>query len=311
MKSSKLPVITALSLAAMAFGQVAWTITGPAQVTPGQSVDWQASVAVAGSNAGLAGYAFNIVVGLSPGPEAGADGAWGTADDVNVATVTLAPATFVPSFAVGGSGPAGVNATLSAGGPGMDVLASTGSAAVHSGELLQVGAGYLAWNPAAQAAGVGRDEAKATLLASPAGAYVLNAGSIPTAGLAPGTYTVLLAPVATRVLRPDADYGMAHSGFLMINEQAAPASFEFTIPLVPVPGDFTSDGYVNAADLSLFIACSAGPEVPYAAGCELPVGTGGFIAADFDEDADVDSADFAVFQRCLSFDQPGDPGCAG
>jgi hypothetical protein len=44
--------------------------------------------------------------------------------------------------------------------------------------------------------------------------------------------------------------------------------------------------------------------------CTL-VPSGGIIAADFDNDNDVDQNDFAIFQRCYSgMDNPADPNCA-
>jgi hypothetical protein len=62
-------------------------------------------------------------------------------------------------------------------------------------------------------------------------------------------------------------------------------------------------------------ACATGPSVPYdplnlPPGCALtPDGTGR-IAADFDNDRDVDQVDFGLFQRCFSGkDKPADPGC--
>lgn len=67
-------------------------------------------------------------------------------------------------------------------------------------------------------------------------------------------------------------------------------------------GDFNDDGQVNAADLEVFIACATGPAMPYNAtalptGCDpMPV-SDGIIAADFDEDGDVDAVNFAAFQR--------------
>lgn len=73
----------------------------------------------------------------------------------------------------------------------------------------------------------------------------------------------------------------------------------------PVAADFNEDGYVNLADLDVFLSCATGPAVAYSianlpAGCApMPIGQG-FIGADFDRDYDVDSADFAVFQTSWS-----------
>jgi hypothetical protein len=320
MKAVKLAVIGAMLMSTVAAANdVYWSLTGPTEVAKGDAVAWQASVAVTGENAGLAGYAFSLAVGPGAGPTAGTDGQWGTADDENVSAIVLSPATWVASFNVQGQGPGSVQQTGSAGGPGMNVLASPGTNNVKAGELLQVGAGYLFWTPwngaDGQTAGVGRDEAKAQLLANAAGAYVLNAGTIPTASLAGGTYTAVLIPVRARVLRADLNYAQAQSGFLMMEAAGTGSSFQFTVMVPPIPGDFDADGYVDVADLNVFLACSAGPVISYAgpgfpAGCTLVPDGEGMLAADFDTDGDVDSADFAVFQRCLSFDLPGDPNCA-
>jgi len=86
------------------------------------------------------------------------------------------------------------------------------------------------------------------------------------------------------------------------------------------PGsDFDADGDVDADDLGIFESCATGPAVPYnpaalpesAPGCTLtPDGTG-HVAADFDDDGDVDQADFGIFQRCYSGEgNPADADCA-
>ena len=62
--------------------------------------------------------------------------------------------------------------------------------------------------------------------------------------------------------------------------------------IVSVPGDLNTDGVVDAADLDAFSVCATGPNLG-------PV-TGNCTKVDFDGDTDVDSADFAVFQRCLA-----------
>lgn len=72
---------------------------------------------------------------------------------------------------------------------------------------------------------------------------------------------------------------------------------------VRIPGDMDGDCDVDAADFLVFVACAAGPGVPY---------TGDCARADLDGDMDVDQDDFAVFQRCLSGEGVmGDPGCGG
>lgn len=310
MRALRLSMVCVVAWAGIAAGNdVTWTLTGPAAVNAGDPVTWEASVTVTGDNQGLAGYAFHIVVGPSPGPSAGGDGIWGTSDDANLADVLLSPAVFVASFSVPGasSSPGDVTDTGSAGGPGMNVLPQVGTNSLRNGELIQVGAGYLSWTafPGSdgQTAGVGLDAAKAGLLADPQGEYVLNAGTIATDGLAPGTYTVALIPAASRTLRSDLSFAVDQPGFIMQAANGIGSSFEFTIAGADIPGDFNDDNYVDAADLDFFIGCANGPAVPYeaVAGCD---------EADFDGNGDVSSRDFATFQRCYSGTMPGDPACA-
>ena len=302
-----------LALVSVAAAQdVQWTLTGPAEVTQGGTVTWQAAVSVAGPNQGLAGYAFSIVVGPAPGPPPGPDATWGTADDENVSAVVLSPAAWVPSFQVaGGPGPASVKDVAAQGGPGLAVLASAGSPQIIAGELIQVGAGCLSWNPAESVAGVGLEARKSVLLADPGGAYVLHSGEIPTSGLAPGQYTVVLIPLRARVLRDDLDFALAQPGFIMKEAASAGSSFNVLVSALFIPGDFDHNGYVDAADLDIFLACGTGPAGAYAAsGCSLSPDGEGYVAADLDRDHDVDQVDFGVFQRCYSGALPGNPGCA-
>ena len=295
--------------------EVQWTLTGPSQAQRGTPVQWQASVAVSPDSQGLAGYAFSIAIGPSPGPTPGPDGMWGTADDENVAAVVLSPATWVKSFRIqGSSSPGSVKDLPAQGGPGMSVLPSAGTAGVRVGELVQVGAGHLVWTPASSVAGVGLDTRKAALLANPAGAYVLHAGEIPTESLAAGRYTVVLIPVRARVLRLGVDFSKTQSGFIMAQAGGVGSSFEFEVTVPTIPGDFDHDGDVDAADLQTFIACATGPVIPYApglpGGCPLVPDEQGKTAADFDRDGDVDQVDFGIFQRCYSGTAAGNPGCA-
>lgn len=291
---------------------VQWTITGPAQVERGATVTWQAAVAVTGQNQGLAGYAFSIAVGPSPGPNAGPDGTWGTSDDANVADVLLSPAEWVKSFRVAGAiAPASVKDTAAQGGPGLAVLPSPGTPGLEAGELIQIGTGCLFWNPANSVAGVGLETRKADLLANPTGGYVLHAGQIPTAGLPPGQYTVVLIPLRARVLRHDLNFSQAQPGFIMLEAESAGSSFDFVVSPVFIPGDFNQDGFVNSVDLDIFLACATGPAGPYTpTSCPLIPDGQGHVAADLDQDADVDQDDFGIFQRCYSGALPGDPGCA-
>ncbi len=64
--------------------------------------------------------------------------------------------------------------------------------------------------------------------------------------------------------------------------------------------DFNLDTKVNDQDLTMFTTCSSGPAVPYAGGCAY---------ADLDDDMDIDSADFGVFQACWSGAQPATALC--
>jgi len=82
--------------------------------------------------------------------------------------------------------------------------------------------------------------------------------------------------------------------------------------------DFNRDGDVDAEDLDVFEACATGPAIPYnpaalpepEPGCTLTPDGNGRIAADFDEDSDVDQSDFGMFQRCYSGEgNPADPAC--
>ena len=301
MKAVKLAGLLVLSTAAVLVANEAqWTITGPLSVSQGDPVTWQASVAVTGANQGLAGYAFNVVVGPSPGPGAGADGQWGTADDENVADVQISAAAWVQSFKVQGSPAPGTGTVKDdglAGGPGMDVLPSAGNNTIKNGELLQVGTGHLTWTPFSppgqdgQTAGVGVASRKSVLLANPAGEYVLHSGTIPTGSLAAGTYVVQLIPLKTRVLRPDLDLSQPQSGFLMMTANGVGSSFEFTVG-TGAAADFDKDGDVDLIDFSHFQACFNGPNQPPAqSGC---------TDADLDDDTDVDLNDFTVFQGCFN-----------
>jgi formylglycine-generating enzyme required for sulfatase activity len=69
------------------------------------------------------------------------------------------------------------------------------------------------------------------------------------------------------------------------------------------PADLNDDGFVDETDRDLFFACVTGPAIRYDPshlpdGCTLTPDAGSKISADFDRDADVDMADFGVFQRC-------------
>ena len=55
--------------------------------------------------------------------------------------------------------------------------------------------------------------------------------------------------------------------------------------------DLDADCDVDAADVSMLIACTSGPAMPLTPGCE---------PADLDNDVDVDLTDFALMQACIS-----------
>ena len=73
----------------------------------------------------------------------------------------------------------------------------------------------------------------------------------------------------------------------------------------PPPPDFDGDGDLDQFDMMYFMACAAGPGVPYHSfpGCH---------AADMDGDGDADSTDFATLQRCYSGEgKPSNPDDCG
>jgi hypothetical protein len=74
---------------------------------------------------------------------------------------------------------------------------------------------------------------------------------------------------------------------------------------LPLVFDFNGDGVVDRIDdLPVFAGCAVGPSVAHN-------GTSACQWADYDDDSDVDSADFAAFQRCLQpATQTPMPGCA-
>lgn len=66
--------------------------------------------------------------------------------------------------------------------------------------------------------------------------------------------------------------------------------------------DLDLNSHVDMDDYDLFLSCATGALVPHDESdlCQV---------ADFDNDGDVDQMDFAIFQRCISGDEPADPAC--
>jgi len=68
------------------------------------------------------------------------------------------------------------------------------------------------------------------------------------------------------------------------------------------PVDFDQDCDVDQDDVDAFSACTSGPDLPLAGGCE---------DKDLDHDNDVDQKDFATMQLCLTgANIVADPNCA-
>ena len=63
----------------------------------------------------------------------------------------------------------------------------------------------------------------------------------------------------------------------------------------PGPGDLDGNGVVDLDDYAGFTDCMSGPEVGYDVGCEM---------YDFDDDGDVDLADFSLFQSYFTAPPP-------
>ena len=71
---------------------------------------------------------------------------------------------------------------------------------------------------------------------------------------------------------------------------------------LPTNADLSRDGRVDRADLTLFLPCATGRDIPYDPGklptnCTLATDFAGILQADFDRDGDVDMADFGTLQR--------------
>jgi len=84
----------------------------------------------------------------------------------------------------------------------------------------------------------------------------------------------------------------------------SPQTVAVTLTVQPIPGDLNHDGNIDGSDINLFAACLTGH-----GGGPLPSDC---VEANLDmQDEDVDQADFAILQRCLSgVGIPADPDCA-
>ncbi|HOW71666.1 MAG TPA: hypothetical protein PKY77_13780 [Phycisphaerae bacterium] len=106
-----------------------------------------------------------------------------------------------------------------------------------------------------------------------------------------------------------------HKGRVYIKRGGEPASpYNTTLWVMSLQGtsfDLNFDGHVNRDDLELYFApCFSGPTIPFGT---ILVNDELFDcrAGDYDQDGDVDQADFGSFQRCLSRNplQPISPDC--
>jgi hypothetical protein len=186
-------VVLAAAGSAMGLGIADWdaiqTTVGSAsggRYIQGESVGWGAAVAVSSDTRGLATYQITIEVQNSAGA---------------LIPVALPQANWTKSFSVNSVGPGEVRELTSTGGVGYEGPNFAGNVKTP-GRILGISGGYgLPWKYPQYAWGVGLESRKSTLLANPAGAYVLNDGLIPTAALAQGTYTVKLSVDISSVLR--------------------------------------------------------------------------------------------------------------
>ncbi len=218
-------------------------------ITAGDALEWHVAVSVAGGNQGLGGCNYSLFLGPDDGPGPGLDGVWGTDDDENLVDIALDTAWWSEVYAVAGAGGkpevgAEVRAGGSAGGPGMNVLPSTGYNS-RPGTLLQIGTGHLDWDPWRYATtppparwrgthtwGVGLADRKDELLLDIDGDYELSVGWIDTTNLAPGHYVLVLVPGETAmVLRPDVDLSVPQIGSVVTYAASVsgPVSTEFDV----------------------------------------------------------------------------------
>jgi hypothetical protein len=217
-------------------------------ITQGDWVQWTAIVSVEGTNQGLGGFIYSLFIGPGTGPSPGPDGIWCTADDENLANVTLETAYGGEVFAV--AGPNGkptsgtsVTAGGSAGGPGMNAMSNGGDNSTP-GMLVQVGAGWLDWDPWRQGGppfyrwtgddtwGVGLADRRSVLLLDANGQYELNVGWLDTTNVAPGHYVLVLVPSdSISVLRSDVDLSVKQIGGVIAPTAAvsAPDSIAFDV----------------------------------------------------------------------------------
>jgi len=132
-------------------------------------------------------------------------------------------------------------------------------------------------------------------------------------------FTIASGASLATCLAPDCDAcsGGSLSGDVVINSNdpdtpslIVPAQVSCTCDHA---ADLDADCDVDAEDVDIFVDCSTGPEMSYLptppAGCTSPL-QGNLLKGDFDGDHDLDDADFAVLQRCLSgTGNAPDPDC--
>ncbi len=83
---------------------------------------------------------------------------------------------------------------------------------------------------------------------------------------------------------------------------SAASSTTVVAVITRVPGDFDTDGDIDADDIDAFVDCTTGPRLgPVASECQW---------ADFNDDDDVDMGDFSILQGCISIGaESADPSC--
>lgn len=203
MKAVKIAGLISVLVAAnaMAYTTATWTITGPNTVAQGNALPWSAAVALTAgpsgggstpetnvdASQGMANYQITIELRTSSGA---------------LADIFLPQGNFTPSFNVGGLGPAEIRKVNVDGGPGYEGPSSAGTVSTK-GKIAGISAGYgLPWQYPRFHRGIGLPGFEGSLMGKPAGTpYVINDGTIPTADLPLGTYTLKLIVDSTWVLK--------------------------------------------------------------------------------------------------------------